>query len=144
MISAGIGDDAARSLFRRQRRDFVVGAAQLESSNRLQILGLQKECSVVGGGAALVDEDGISCVRTATPWRRACASRISWRETTLVVALGYSLRLSLSSRAAHVWRARNRGEPRGVLCETINRVFGSLPRQTALLLAKSSVLLLTS
>src|SRR5262245_60876553 len=42
MVAGAGGDDAAGSLLRRQMRNFVVGATQLEAEHRLEILTLEE------------------------------------------------------------------------------------------------------
>ena len=42
VIAGGEGDDAARALLGRDRRELVVGAAELERTGALQCLGLEK------------------------------------------------------------------------------------------------------
>ena len=42
MVARGVGDDASRSLIRRECRDRVVGAADLERTDRLQALRLEE------------------------------------------------------------------------------------------------------
>ena len=43
VISAGVGDYSALALSRGERRNFVVGAPQLERTNRLQVLRLEED-----------------------------------------------------------------------------------------------------
>lgn len=48
MVPAGIGDDTAAALLRRKGSDLVISAAQLESADGLQVLGLEiKEAIIV-------------------------------------------------------------------------------------------------
>ena len=42
MVAGARRDDAAGALVRRQMRDLVVGAAQLEAEDRLQVLALEQ------------------------------------------------------------------------------------------------------
>ena len=46
MIAGAGGDDAAGALLGRQMRDLVVGAAQLEAEDRLQVLALEQHLVV--------------------------------------------------------------------------------------------------
>ena len=47
MIAGGIGDHASRTVVRRQLRDHVVGAADLEGARRLHVLALDREGAAV-------------------------------------------------------------------------------------------------
>jgi hypothetical protein len=42
VVAGAGGDDAAGAFFRRQMRNLVIGAAQLEAENRLEILAFEK------------------------------------------------------------------------------------------------------
>jgi len=52
MIAAGVGDDAAGTLFIRERSDLVVGSAELEGADGLQVLEFEEEAAGVAGAAA--------------------------------------------------------------------------------------------
>ena len=47
MVPARVGNDASLRFLLRQRNNFVVGAAQFEGANRLEIFGFQVEASVI-------------------------------------------------------------------------------------------------
>jgi hypothetical protein len=47
MVPAGISNHAAGPLFRRKRRNLVVGPTQLEGADRLQVFGLEIKFAMV-------------------------------------------------------------------------------------------------
>ena len=87
VVARGVGDHAARQRLRRQPRDGVVGAAELERPHALQVLALEEH------GAR-------RCARRACArWRPACGARPPRTRRT-----ASSSRAAISSREGH--RAR--------------------------------------
>src|SRR5207244_3777371 len=58
MISAGVGDHSTLALFIAQRSNLVVGAAQFESTDGLQVLWLEIKLAVVPMRQLKLDKPG--------------------------------------------------------------------------------------
>ncbi len=81
MVAAGVGDDAATDLLRRELQNLVGGAANLEGSDGLQAFGLEPDLFFCPGPATPGNGARTSGVLIAMPAMRAAASRMVSRET---------------------------------------------------------------
>ena len=61
VVAGARRDDAARALGVRQVRDAVVGAAQLEAEDRLQVLALEEDLVLQPARQVGAGSSGVSC-----------------------------------------------------------------------------------